>query len=332
MTNEFKDKVILVTGGTGTIGSALVEELLKHQPKQIRILSRDESKQYEFLEKFDHPTNIRMLIGDIRDRERLDMAFKDVDLVFHAAALKHVPFCEYNPFETVKTNVLGSQNVIDAALKNNVTKVIGISTDKVVNPAGIMGTSKLLMEKLFINANYYKGDAKTMFACVRFGNVAWARGSVFPIWREQVEREKLIKVTNPNMTRFLMSVSEAANLILEAAHFTQGGEIFILKMPAVRLGDLAKLFLRKYYPKEKIKLVMVGNRGAEKMHEELVGENHLNGKIFESNKIIIIVPEVKIYSLAKQKFGRYRGFKEQKRTKAYVSKNHLNLKKIKEII
>src|SRR3989338_7104228 len=165
--NDLKDKIILVTGGTGTLGSKLVEALMPHNPKVIRVLSRDESKQHELLEKLGYPRNLRALIGDIRDRTRLERALQDVDILFHAAAMKHVPFCEYNPFEAVQTNIVGSQNVIDAALKNGVKKVVAISTDKVVNPAGVMGVSKLMMEKLFINANHYKGNAKTLFSCVR---------------------------------------------------------------------------------------------------------------------------------------------------------------------
>lgn len=328
----FKGKTILVTGGTGTIGSALVEELLKQGARQVRVLSRDESKQYELLERTGHPANLRLLIGDIREKERLDFAFQDVDIVFHAAALKHVPFCEYNPFETIKTNVLGSQNVIDAALQNNVETVIGISTDKVVNPLGVMGTSKLMMEKLFISANYTKGRSRTNFACVRFGNVTWARGSVLPLWQEQLKKDAAIKITNKKMTRFLMSIDSAARLVLEAAKLSQGGEIFILKMPAVKLGDLAKLFLQKYAGGKKVKIVEIGNRGAEKMHEELVGENHFTAQILDNKEMIIIVPALKIYGLEKEKGRQYRNFAPKNKIQAYLSRDHINLKKIREII
>ena len=154
MNQEFKDKVILITGGTGTIGSELVEQLLAFHPKQIRILSREEGKQYELLERLKSPKNLRLLIGDIRDRDRIEYAFKEVDIVLHAAAMKQVPLCEYNPFEAVKTNIIGSQNLIDASIKNQVKKVIAISTDKAVYPTNVMGTSKLMMEKMFINANW----------------------------------------------------------------------------------------------------------------------------------------------------------------------------------
>src|SRR3989338_7407773 len=190
MSNFFKNKTILVTGGTGSIGSKIVRQALAYQPRQIRILSRNDSKQYHFLEKLDHPKNIRMLIGDIRDSKRLDLAFENVDIVFHAAALKHVPLCEYNPLETIKTNVFGSQNIIDAAFKNKVERVIAISTDKAANPGNVMGLSKLMMEKLLINTAL-SAKNKTKFSCVRFGNVAWSEASVLPLWKKQAEKNKI---------------------------------------------------------------------------------------------------------------------------------------------
>ncbi|MDP3696584.1 MAG: SDR family NAD(P)-dependent oxidoreductase, partial [Candidatus Taylorbacteria bacterium] len=180
--SEFDNKTILITGGTGSIGSALVKELLPYNPKQIRIFSRDQNKQYELMEELGDQPHVRFLVGDIRDENRLNLALNNVDIVFHAAALKHVPSCEYNPFEAVKTNIIGSQNIIEAALEHNVDKVIGISTDKVVYPTSVMGTSKLMMEKLFSSAYHYMGQKNTKFACVRFGNVAWSTASVLPIW------------------------------------------------------------------------------------------------------------------------------------------------------
>lgn len=323
MQNEFRGKTILVTGGTGSIGSALVEELLKYEPKQVRVLSRDESKQHELLERTGYPKKLRMLIGDIRDRDRLEHAFKDVDIVYHTAALKHVPFCEYNPSEAIKTNVFGSQNVIDAALANRVKKVIGISTDKVVNPTGVYGTSKLMMEKLFTNANYTKGTQDIVFSCVRFGNVAWARGSVLPAWKLQIEREGKIRITDPEMTRFIMSVEDAANLVLEASRLTRGSEIFIFKMPSITMSDLAKIFLEKYYPGKKIERVAIGNRGKEKQHEELLGSDNL-GRVFENEKMLIVIPEVKIYGLAEKQIGDYPGFREVIEHEPYVSTTHLD--------
>lgn len=285
MLKTFKNKVVVVTGGTGSIGSELVVQLLKYSPKQVRVLSRDETKQYDLLEKLNYPKNLRVLIGDIRDKERLELAFAGADIVIHAAAMKHVPFCEYNPYEVVKTNIIGSQNVIDAALKNHVKKVIAISTDKAPNPTNIMGTSKLMMEKLFINANIYRSLAPTEFSCVRFGNVSWARGSVLPLWENQIKKEGAINITDKEMTRFLMSTKEACGLVLDAVKLSKGGEIFIFKMPSVKLIDLAKFFIKKYHSDEDIKIKVIGMRPGEKLHEILATEDEIlrmkdRGRIF----------------------------------------------------
>lgn len=326
---QFKDKIILVTGGTGSIGSELVAQLLKLGPKQVRVLSRDESKQYELLEMLDHPKNLRLFIGDIRDKDRLELAFQNVDIVFHAAALKHVPFCEYNPFETVKTNILGSQNVIEAALRHKVKKVIAISTDKAANPNNVMGTSKLMMEKLFINANYY-GSGKTLFSCVRFGNVSWARGSVMPLWDKQARKNKSINLTDGEMTRFFMSKKEACSLVLEATQLAKGGEIFILKMPSIKIFDLAHLFITKYFPEDNIKIKSIGQRAGEKLHEELLNA-HENCRVLANHRMFIIVPKVEIYGLEDAKISGYVGFKEAKECN-YSSCDSINIEKIKEVV
>lgn len=327
----FRNKTILVTGGTGSIGSQLVLELLNYNPKQIRIFSRDESKQYYLMEKINHHAGVRLFIGDIRDRERLDMAMQNVDVVFHAAALKHVPLCEYNPFEAVKTNIVGSQNVIESALKHNVDKVIAISTDKAANPSNVMGTSKLMMEKLVTNANFYRGNARTKFSCVRFGNVAWARGSVLPLWRKQVEREQRIHVTDHDMTRFFMSIDQAVKLVVKTAQYASGGEIFILKMPSIKLRDLARLFIEKYFPKETIAIEEIGIRPGEKLHEELMSDNVKTKGVFENSDMIIILPEVNIYEL-KQPDRKYPGFRTRTSTRPYTSQNSINHGRIRRIL
>ena len=191
----------------------------------------------------------RFLIGDIRDKERVLLAMEDIDIVYHAAALKHVPLCEYNPFEAIKTNVLGTQNVIEAALKSGVDRVISISTDKAVNPANTMGATKLLAEKLIIDANEGKGSKPTIFSSVRFGNVSFSRGSVIPLFEEQIRQKKPITITNPEMTRFMMSLSDTIELVFKATLLAKGGEIFILKMPVVRLGDLVDVIIETYAEK-----------------------------------------------------------------------------------
>jgi len=332
MLKEFKNKTILVTGGTGTIGSKLVEALLKEGPKQIRVFSRDESKQYELLEHLQHHPKLRFLIGDIRDAERLELALQGVDIVFHAAALKHVPFCEYNPFEAVKTNIIGPQNVIKMALKNKVSKVIAISTDKVVNPIGIMGISKLMMERLFVNANYYKGNSKTIFSCVRFGNVLWARGSVLKLWEQQVKNDRSLTITDKEMTRFFMSQDDAIDLTFTAARLMKGGEIFVFKMHSIKILDLAKIFLQKYFPNKKVNLKVVGKRAGEKLHEELIGTNEGESEIFENKKMFIIRPVVSIYSLNRKKLSPYSGFQKVTRPDLYSSKDYLSPEGVKKIL
>ncbi len=249
----FKGKKILVTGGTGCIGSEIVKRLSAYHPKVIRIFSNDEDNTYRMMnelgqgeEKMIHELgNKRFLIGDIRDKERIMLAMEGIDIVYHAAALKHVPLCEYNPFEAIQTNVLGTQNVIEAALTNGVKQVINISTDKAVNPVNTMGATKLLAEKLITDANGYRGLRKTMFSCVRFGNVLFSRGSVIPLFEEQIRQKKPITITDPKMTRFMMSIADTVNLVFKATQMALGGEIFILKMPVIKTGDLADAVIEK---------------------------------------------------------------------------------------
>lgn len=294
LENTFKNKKILVTGGTGFIGSEIVRKLLGYKPKVVRIFSNDEDGTFRMIQEIGERENIRFLVGDIRDKERLSRAMENIDIVYHAAALKHVPLCEYNPFEAIKTNVLGTQNVIEVALNNNVEKVINISTDKAVNPVNTMGATKLLAEKLIIDANFYKGLRKTVFSCVRFGNVLFSRGSVIPIFEKQIKQKKEMTVTDPDMTRYMMSVSETIDLVFKATLMAKGGEIFILKMPVARLGDLADALIEKIgYKKGDINKKIVGIRPGEKMFEELMTENEAV-KAFESKDMLIIPPEVEI--------------------------------------
>jgi FlaA1/EpsC-like NDP-sugar epimerase len=292
----FKNKKILVTGGTGFIGSEIVRKLLQYNPDVIRILSNDEDSMFRIIQELGEGDNKRFLVGDIRDKERLHLAMEDIDIVYHAAALKHVPLCEYNPFEAIKTNVVGTQNVIDAALNSGVEKVISISTDKAVNPINTMGATKLLSEKLIIDANYYKGIRKTVFSCVRFGNVLFSRGSVIPLFEEQIRQKKPITITDPDMTRFMMSISNTIDLVFKATVLAKGGEIFILKMPVVKMGDLIdvaiEFYAQKYgYKKETIKKTIIGPRPGEKKYEELLTESETR-KVFETEDMLIIPPQI----------------------------------------
>ncbi len=273
----FQNKRILITGGTGSIGKELASQLLAYKPAAIRIFSRDEYKQFEMSQQLGPAKNLRFLLGDVRDMDRLSYATKDIDFIFHLAAFKQVPACEYNPFEAIQTNVIGTQNVIKAALENKVKKVLLTSSDKAINPTNTMGASKLIAERMFIAAENYKGSNPTVFTTVRFGNVIGSRGSVIPLFFRQIFHDKKISVTHPEMYRFMMSISEACQLMLQAMTEAAGGEIFILKMPVVRLGDLVEAVMElaeeKFSIKKKeIQIETIGLRPGEKMIEELMSE------------------------------------------------------------
>jgi len=272
LESTYTGKRILVTGGTGSIGSEIVEQLLEFHPAVIRVYSRNEYNQYRFQEKWRENRNLRFLIGDIRDKERLTRACEDIDIIFHTAALKHVPACEYNPFEAVKTNVLGTQNLIEAALDNEVDKVIAINTDKSVSPINTMGATKLLAEKIVIAANLYKGSHRTRFASVRFGNVIGSTGSVLPLFIKQIKDGGPVTITHQDMERFIMTIGQAVRLTLRAGAEAGGGEVFILKMPALKITDLAEVLIDMVGDKSngEIKLNFIGRRPGEKTYEELL--------------------------------------------------------------
>jgi UDP-N-acetylglucosamine 4,6-dehydratase/5-epimerase len=271
----FADRRVLVTGGTGSIGSAIVEALLAQRPSVVRVLSRDDTKQFELAQRHRTDAALRMLIGDVRSRERLQRAMSGIEVVFHAAAMKHVPACEFNPFEATETNVRGTQNVVEAAIDADVEKVITISTDKAVDPSNVMGATKLLAERLMSAAETYKGPVQTHFASVRFGNVIGSRGSIVPLIRGQVARGGPVTVTDPEMTRYLMPIGDAVRLCFVAVERMTGGEVFILKMPRVRTGDLVEVLVEAYAPQfgyrpDEIETEVIGARPGEKTHEVLL--------------------------------------------------------------
>lgn len=291
MNNYFENKSVLVTGGVGSIGSSIVREILNKQPKVVRVYDNSESGLFELEQSLNSPL-FRPLIGDVRDKERLRLASEDTDIIFHAAALKHVPLNEYNPFEAVKTNVSGTQNVIEVALENEVEKLITISTDKAVDPINVMGATKLLAERLTISANYYKGKRKTVFACTRFGNVLGSRGSVTSLFIEQVKHGGPVTITDGNMTRFVMSVTKAVQLVVQAAEMAKGGEIFIFKMDSIRVADLARAIIEEFGPKygfnpDSIKVEIIGRRPGEKDDEKLINNLEINNIVETSGMYIV---------------------------------------------
>lgn len=296
---SFKNKKILVTGGTGSLGKELVRHLLKNeQPETVRIYDVDETEQFEFQHELKgYEDTVRFLLGDVRDKERLARAVEDVDIIFHTAALKHVMACEYNPFEAVKTNILGMQNVIDVAIDNNVGKVIFTSSDKAVNPSNTMGATKLLAEKLVTAANFYKGHRESVFSSVRFGNVMGSRGSVIPLFKNQIKAGGPVTITDPTMTRFMMSMSQAVELVLKSVDMAQGGEVFIFKMPTVNISDLAEVLIEGVVPRydyspEDIDVKIIGTIPGEKMYEELMTEDEAVRSL-EREDMFIITPEIK---------------------------------------
>lgn len=267
---KIDNKTILVSGGCGSIGAVLVKKLIEEfSPKQVRVLDNNEAGLFNSMRKYAENKKIRFLLGDVRDKERITWAMKNVDTVFHAAALKHVALNEYSPFESVKTNVLGTQNMLESALTNDVETFINISTDKAANPTSTMGASKLLAERLTVGADYFKGKGETIFASVRFGNVLNSSGSVLPIWLDEIKKNQSLTVTDKNMVRYFMTTEQAVDLIFKAAAMAQGGEIFILKMPALKVIDLAEVILEKF-GRQKTALKFIGKRPGEKLYEKIV--------------------------------------------------------------
>ena len=276
------NKKILVTGGTGSFGTNLISHLEKHyKPKKIIIYSRDELKQSQMMTRFSKIKPIlRFFIGDVRDYSRLNLAMRDVDIVFHAAALKNVPLAEYNPFEAIKTNIFGAQNVIDASFENNVKNVLALSTDKASSPINLYGATKLASDKLFITANNFKGKNKTKFSVVRYGNVMGSRGSVVPIFN-QFCNKNFVPITDKRMTRFNITLQDAIKFVLNSLSIMQGGEVFVPKIPSFRVVDLAKAM----YPQKKIKII--GLRPGEKIHEEMISNGESLNTIKFKNSYII---------------------------------------------
>ena len=281
----FDGKKVLITGGTGSLGTALTKKLLETNVETIRIFSRDEWKQVQMQSEIKDK-RLRYFIGDVRDKERLSRALEDVDVVIHAAALKQMPVAEYNPFEAVKTNILGTQNLIEACLDNNVDSVLAIGTDKAVSPVNTYGATKLLMERLFVSANFYKGNHKTKFFCVRYGNVLGSRGSIVPVFVNQIKSGKKVTITDPSMTRFTITMNEALGLILRTLKNGKGGEVFVPKLNSYRVGDIKDAILDLLHSSKETEIISI--RPGEKIHESLISNDELRNT-FEKNEDYVII-------------------------------------------
>lgn len=283
----FDGKKVLITGGTGSLGTALTKKLLETNVDTVRIFSRDEWKQVKMQSEIIDK-RLRFFIGDVRDKERLSRALEDIDIVIHTAALKQVPVVEYNPFEAVKTNVLGTENLIETCLDKNVETVLGVGTDKAVSPLNTYGATKLLMERLFITANFYRGNHKIKFLTVRYGNVLGSRGSIVPTFINQIQNGKKITITDPEMTRFNITMNEATDLIFRALKNGSGGEIFIPKLKAYKVGDMKDAILEIMKSKNETEIISV--RSGEKYHESLIIVDELRNA-FETDEDYIIISE-----------------------------------------
>ena len=327
----FKNKTILVTGGTGSFGKKFTEIILKKFPnlKKLIIFSRDELKQFEMANYYRSNQNyekLRFFLGDVRDKDRLSAALRDVDIVIHAAALKHVPSSEYNPFETIKTNVLGTQNIVETCISNKVQKLISLSTDKASSPVNLYGASKLLADKIAVGGDFIKGKSKLVSSVVRYGNVMASRGSIIPLLLSK-KNEKKIKLTDKNMTRFNISLDQAIELVLYALRYAKGGEIFVPKLASYRLIDLAKAIV----PKAKIEFT--GIRPGEKIHEEMISFTESANTIEYLNHYVIL-PSFREYSL-NDYIKKMKGGKKIKKQFSYSSdanKKFLKNSEIKKII
>ena len=319
----FKNKSILITGGTGSFGNSFVDYFLKNKIsfKKIIIFSRDEFKQFEMRKKYSRNDlkKLRFFLGDIRDKSRLKLAFNDVDIVIHAAALKHVPVAEYNPIEFIKTNIIGSQNITEVALETNVKKVVSLSTDKACSPINLYGATKLCADKLFLSANNIKGKKNITFSVVRYGNVFSSRGSVIPEFLKQKEN-KVLKITHKEMTRFNIFMNDAIKMVLWAMKNTNGGEIIIPKLKSYKIIDLAKII------GPDCKISFIGIRPGEKIHETLISNSESSNAI-DIGKYYIIFDNLKLV----KKFLKNNNYKKYPDGHDYSSNNQNSLMNIKQL-
>jgi len=295
MDDFFREKRVLVTGACGTVGKELVRQLLEeYHVEELLAIDNNESDLFFLEQRFSRHSNASFFLGDVRDRDKIWDKMQHMHIVFHTAAFKHVIMCERSPMEAVQTNILGVQNVIFAASENNVERAIFTSSDKAVNPTNVMGTSKLMGERLMTAANSNVRDGGPIFASTRFGNVLGSRGSVIPVFREQIRRGGPVTLTDPGMTRFIMSIEEAVRLVIESAWLARGGEVFITKMPVMRIQDLAEVMIQELAPRyghdpESVRVEVIGVKPGEKMYEELMNEEETR-RVLELDRYFVVLP------------------------------------------
>jgi len=323
--NPLEGKTILITGGTGFLGQALTEEILKQNPKSIRIFSRDEVKHYKFQEKFQHNKKIRNFLGDVRDYQRLLKATRGADIVIHAAALKRLDLLEYNVDESIKTNILGTLNVVNACLENNVQKAIMISTDKACSPVNTYGACKFVSERIFGESNYSKGDIRTIFTTVRYGNVLESTGSVIPFFSEKIINGDYIPLTDQRMTRFIISPRQAVDLVFSAIQYGVGGEIFVPKLPSFKITDLIEILKEKYHKENKVKII--GIRPGEKIHELMINSSEVP-RTYDFGNLYVIGSSIQGFDdKTNAKYVEKGKLLDEKIMKEYSSENSLISKK-----
>jgi len=328
MKSFFKNKRVLVTGACGTIGLELIRQLLEgYGVCELIGIDNNESELFFLENNFAEFDNVSFFLADVRDRDKVSRKMKHMDIVFHTAAFKHVILCERSPFEAVQTNILGIQNIINGAIENNVKHVIFTSSDKAVNPTNVMGASKLMGERLMAAANSNSRDNGPIFTSTRFGNVLGSRGSVIPIFHEQIRRGNPVTLTDPAMTRFIMSLEGAIQLVIESACEAIGGEVFITKMPAIRIEDLAEVMIRELAPgygfnPDDIEVQHIGNKPGEKIYEELMNEEEIR-RAWELDKYFVLLPA---YGSIYRKFEyQYANVLSRRVNKPYNSANHTPL-------
>ncbi len=321
---DWRDKVVLVTGGTGSFGKKFIRLMLdEYHPAKVIVFSRDELKQHEMRQAgFEHKS-LRYFIGDVRDLQRLRRAFNGVDIVIHAAALKQVPACEYNPMEAIKTNILGSSNVIEAALDAGVTRVVALSTDKAVNPVNLYGATKLAAEKLFIQSNSYAGGTATRFSCVRYGNVVGSRGSVVPVFLKQRE-SGVITITDERMTRFWISLEQGVRFVISCTEQMLGGEVFVPKIPSMKVVDLA----RAVAPKARIETI--GIRPGEKLHEVLISDDEARSTVDVDD--MFVVQPAEAFWFGREWQSRGKPLEDGFRYASNTNDRWLSIEQIREIV